>query len=127
MDASQWAKALPDAVETIEQAIDSPQLAPMKPRLERVRELIASGETLSSTDACSIFSTLAEMGGEPAGSQVTHRVVPSNENPLAVNVQICEAGWYTSLQLMSPQQKLPEPLPIEQVTQAAQAAHERAG
>jgi hypothetical protein len=99
--AGTWATQLPAAIEQVKRSglLDDPETAR---KLEAARDLIASGKEIAPDRACELFSTLLEVQGQPAGSSRTVNLIPTRENPKAINGQVCSGGRFTSVQLVAP-------------------------
>lgn len=99
--AEKWATQLPAAIEQVKRSglLDDPETAR---KLEAARDLIASGKEIAPDSACELFSTLLEVQGQPAGSSRTVNLIPTRENPKAINGQACSGGRFTSVQLVAP-------------------------
>ncbi|MGW5705454.1 DUF3558 family protein [Amycolatopsis japonica] len=99
--AEKWATQLPAAIEQVKKSglLDDPETAR---KLEAARDLIASGKEIAPDRACELFSTLLEVQGLPAGSSRTVNLIPTRENPKAINGQTCSGGRFTSVQLVAP-------------------------
>lgn len=99
--ASQWAKAIPDAVES---TLASDLEFEGREKLEEARRLIEAGGTLDDAAACGIFSTIASaLQGQPAGTTRVISYVPSQAAPEAINEQACLRGRFYSVQLVAPE------------------------
>ncbi|SDU38780.1 DUF3558 family protein [Amycolatopsis keratiniphila] len=99
--AEKWATQLPAAIEQLKKSglLDDPETAR---KLEAARDLIASGKEIAPDRACELFSTLLEIQGQPVGSSRTVNLIPTRENPKAINGQACSGGRFTSVQLVAP-------------------------
>ncbi|WP_081809657.1 DUF3558 family protein [Amycolatopsis keratiniphila] len=99
--AGTWATQLPAAIEQVKRSglLDDPETAR---KLEAARDLIASGKEIAPDRACELFSMLLEVQGLPAGSSRTVNLIPTRENPKAINGQTCSGGRFTSVQLVAP-------------------------
>ena len=97
--AETWAEKLPVLIDQYERT--GALAGTDKAAIKRARELVESG-TLTGEQACEAFTTmLVELQELPAGSTRVVNWLPSKEAPQAVNVQTCEDGIYTSLQLIA--------------------------
>jgi hypothetical protein len=94
-------------------------------KLREGAQLVEAGQDLDADDACSLFSEMIELQGQPASSQSVVTVVPSRDDPKAVTGQICSGGRFTSVMVASTS-ALDVPLPLQQVAQATKVAHRRA-
>ncbi|WP_244199921.1 hypothetical protein [Amycolatopsis thailandensis] len=99
--AGTWARQLPAAIEQVKRSglLDDPETVR---KLETARDLIASGKEIAPDRACELFSTLLEVQGQPAGSSRTVNLIPTRENPKAINGQACSGGRFTSVQVVAP-------------------------
>lgn len=97
--AETWAAKLPVLIDQYEEtgALEGTD----KAKIDRARELVESG-TLTSEQACEAFTTmLVELQKLPAGTTRVTNWLPDAEAPQAINVQTCEDGIYTSVQLIA--------------------------
>jgi hypothetical protein len=93
-------------------------------KLRQGAQLVEAGEDLDADDACSLFSEMIELQGQPPGSQSIVTVIPSRNDPKAVTGQICSGGRFTSVMVASTS-GLDIPLPLQQVAHATKFAHRR--
>ncbi len=117
----EWAQSLPDNL----RALEASGLVKDQKSLKRLRdgaELIEAGTDLSPAKACSLFSAMLELQGQPRGTPWIVTVVPTREDPQGVAGQMCSGGRFTSV-LVANQEGLVEPLPVEQVAKALKSAH----
>ena len=122
--ASDWARSLPEALRAIEAtgaAIDPDQVK----ALRDAARLVEGGGQVEPDEACELFSQMLELRGEEPGQDHTLNVVPSRDDPHAVNGQMCSDGRFTSVMIAS-DDGLTEPLPMQLVIDATQIAHGRA-
>lgn len=97
--AETWAEKLPVLIDQYEKtgALEGTDEA----SIDRARELVESG-TLTGEEACSAFTTmLVELQKLPAGSTRVINWLPTRKAPQAVNIQTCDGGVYTSVQLIA--------------------------
>lgn len=101
VDASDWARSLPDVVEQLEASgiVDDEMNTQ---RLEDAAGLVASGDTIPADQACELFGDLAEIGGQGADAEVTVSLVPSSADPQAITAQACRDGVYTTVLVTRP-------------------------
>lgn len=98
--AEQWADKLPALIDQYEKTGMLEGLD--KAKVDRALKLIQDGGVLDGDAACKIFTTMiVELQKQPAGATRIINWLPSQEEPQAVNIQTCEDGRYTSLQLIA--------------------------
>jgi len=98
--AGTWAERLPALFDQLERT--GGLQGRDKQAIERARALIKEPRALTGDEACAIFTTMVvEFFDQPAGSTRVINWVPDRKAPQAVNVQTCEEGTYTSLQLLA--------------------------
>lgn len=121
--AGTWAMQLPAAIEQVKKSglLDDPETAR---KLEAARDLIASGNEIAPDRACELFSMLLEVQGQPAGSFSTVNLIPTRENPKAINGQACSGGKFTSVQLVAPNLSGSDD-EVSRLSSALTSAHER--
>jgi hypothetical protein len=122
VDSSEWGQALPELLRVVDASAIADGAGIR--RLLEAAELVESGQRLSPDDACSLFSKLVELQGQPPASSRIVAVVPTRQNPQAVSGQQCSQGRFTSV-LVANQAGLNEPLPLEDVAKILQAVHSR--
>lgn len=124
VDASDWAKQLPD---TLEQAKAS-GLFRDAANLRKLRQgaaLVADGKDLDPDQACAMFSMLLEeLQGQPEGSTMIVNVIPTPAEPNAVAGQTCTEGRFTSVMVADPK-GLTEPLPTSAIESLTKSVHEK--
>lgn len=117
----EWAQSLPESL----RALEASGLGTDEENLKRLRdgaELVEAGTGLSPIKACSLFSAMLELQGQPRGSSWIVTVVPTRKDPQGVTGQMCSRGRFTSV-LVANQEGLVEPLPGAQVAKALKSAH----
>lgn len=122
--SSDWARSLPSAVRAFEESgfpLDEEQ----RGRLEEGVQLVEGGGRMDPDEACDAFSLMLELQGQPPGTMEIVTVAPSFDEPYAVSGQMCSGGQFTSVMIGSAD-GLAEPLPMQAVADAVQAAHRRA-
>lgn len=123
LSAEDWAQGLPELVRTMNDAglaLDADD----ERALQEIRETIEAGRDLTATEACSAFSKMLELQGEPAGTTSTIRVWPSESDPQAMSGQMCSAGRFTTVTIAETA-GLVTPLPGGRVMTALRLAHRR--
>lgn len=123
IDASLWARSLPELIRLIQQSGQFSDSENMR-KLREGAQLIAAGQDLNARQACSLFSRMLELQGQPAGTSISVAALPTRENPQAVTGQACSAGVYTSV-MIADQRGLDDPLPVEAITRVLRSAHRR--
>lgn len=118
-----WAQSLPDALRAVEASGQFTDPKDLK-KLHRGAELIQAGQDLDPIEACSLFSKMLELQGQPEGTPWVVLVAPTRENPQAVTGQMCSEGKFTSV-MVADGSGLEGPLPKAQVTHALKSAHRR--
>lgn len=121
--ASDWALSLPDATRMVDESgleLDKEQTD----RLAEGARLVEDGGRVDPEEACELFSLLLELQGAPPGQPYTVNVFPSQDDAQAVTGQMCTDGRFTSVTIASVD-GLAEPLPVQSVADAVQAAHRR--
>jgi len=123
--AEKWATQLPAAIEQVKKSglLDDPETAR---KMEAARDLVASGKEIAPDRACELFSTLLEVQGQPAGSSHTVNLIPTRENPKAINGQACGGGRFTSVQLVAPNLSGSDD-EVSRLSSVLTRAHERNG
>jgi hypothetical protein len=124
IEASEWARSLPEIVRALEASGEFSDAVNMR-RLRDAAELVESGEDLDPHEACSLFSQLAELQGRPPKTSFAVSVIPTRSDPKAVSGQMCSVGTFTSV-MVADTTGLDGPLPIDEVGKATRAAHRRA-
>jgi hypothetical protein len=101
VEASTWARALPQAVEQAKAAglLDDASNAR---KLLEAADLIRSGSTIPADEACTLFGELVQLNGLPPGSDSTVNVVPTREDAQGINGQSCRDGRYATVLLVRP-------------------------
>ncbi|MBC7633876.1 hypothetical protein [Aeromicrobium sp.] len=124
LTAPQWAETVPMAIDRLEKS-GARISADDQRQIDRSRSLLKSAAGLTEEQACSLFSTLAEIGGAPKGSDTLVSYTQLTPKVLAVSAQTCRGGVFTSIVDAGPQLKQ-----TDQLTKAAgvavAAAHTRA-
>ncbi|HET8961986.1 DUF3558 family protein [Nocardioides sp.] len=121
--SSTWAQSLPDALRALESSGQFTDSANLR-KIRAGAELVEAGQELDPVEACSLFSEMLELQGQPAGSRWIVNVVPDRENAMAVTGQQCTEGRFTSV-MIADETGLGEPLPIAPVSEALRSAHRR--
>lgn len=98
VDASEWVRALPDLIAGAQASGAFDDSGNVR-KLREAAELVESGEQLDEGEACSLFSEMMEMQGQPPGTNLTVNLLPTQVNPQAVSGQICAEGRYTSVMI----------------------------
>ena len=124
VDASHWAQSLPELLRLTEQSSIASDPEILR-KLQEAAELVETGQDLTPNQACTMFSRMLQMRGEPAGTTFSVGMFPDRDSAQAINGQACSAGAYTSI-LLADQRELREPLPIETVAELLRTAHRRA-
>ncbi|WP_088319949.1 hypothetical protein [Kineosporia sp. R_H_3] len=92
----EWAQALPEVARDLEPA----GLVSNQQNLESLRTAAArvtAGEALEPDEACSLFSQMLELQGQPAGSTSVVTVFPTQESPQGVTGQVCTDGRFSTI------------------------------
>ncbi len=92
--------------------------------LQQIRETFEAGRALTATEACSAFSKILELQGEPVGTTSTINLWPSESDPQAMSGQMCSAGRFTTVTIAETA-GLATPLPSGRVMTALRLAHRR--
>lgn len=124
IDASTWSRSLPDILQQLEASIPASDKSNLD-KLRKGADLVESGQDLDSDEACSLFSDMLEVQGQPPGSKSIVSVFPSLDKAQAVSAQICTNGHYTTVTTTDPD-GLDDPLPTEAVGRAARRVHRAA-
>lgn len=96
--ASLWAKNLPAAIKQFEDGGGAGD-GETRRKIEKAKEILASGTPVDDATACDLFFTMAEVQNGPGrGSEVVN-IAPSADNPQAVTAQTCTKGRFTSVTL----------------------------
>lgn len=120
--ADVWAQAVPDVLDNYERTGDITD--DDRREIEEAKRLAAMGSDLSPDQACALFTTMAEIGGAPQGSNFTVSYTPIVDQ-LAASAQICTSGTFTSVLISKPD--LEQSSELDQaMTEAVQTAHDRA-
>ncbi|WP_137121405.1 hypothetical protein [Segeticoccus rhizosphaerae] len=99
MPSSTWAQTLPSALEQMEQHKDQFSAADRK-ELVQAQKMVSGGR-LDAKQACSLFTTLSEIGGAPQGADRTVNLLPVGQST-GVSAQTCTAGRFTSVVFARP-------------------------
>ena len=118
-----WAQSLPDALRSIESSGLITDAEDLK-KLRDGAKLVEAGQDLDPVKACSLFSEMLELQGQPEGSLWIVTAVPNRETPMAVSGQMCSGGRFTSV-MVADEAGLEGPVPIEQVAQVLGSAHRK--
>lgn len=121
--SSTWAQSLPEALRALESSGQFTDSANLR-KIRAGAELVEAGQELDPVEACSLFSEMLELQGQPPGSPWIVNVVPDRENAMAVTGQQCTEGRFTSV-MIADETGLGEPLPIASVSDALRSAHRR--
>jgi hypothetical protein len=99
-EASRWARSLPGIVASLKAAgtLDAQNLR----KLAGAADLVESGATIPSGEACELFSALVEVNGLPPGSSWTVNLVPTAQEPRAITGQACRNGTYATALVVRP-------------------------
>lgn len=124
VEASAWARSLPEIVRALEASGQFSDSENMR-KLRAAVGLIEAGKDLDADEACSLFSQMVELQGQPPNTSLIVTVIPTRSNPKAVSGQMCSARTFTSV-MVADQGGLDEPLPVDEVGKAIKAAHRRA-
>lgn len=122
--AQDWAKTLPNIVAEMEKSADL-KSATDKAQLAKAKKLLEGAKSFTGKQACEAFSTLAEIGGDKAGTTTTVTYLPISDTTIAISAQICTGGRLTSLVFSTPELKKSKAYE-RKVTIALKAAHKRA-
>jgi hypothetical protein len=123
VDASQWARSLPATIRAIEASGEFSDTENMR-KLRAAAALLEAGQDIDSTEACSLFSQMLELQGQPPNTSFGVNVIPTRSDPKAVSGQLCSVGTYTSV-MVADSNGLESPLPISAVGSVAQSVHRR--
>lgn len=123
LSAQDWAQGLPELLRTFEEAGLAREPGDRR-TLQELSEILEAERDLTSTEACSAFSKMLEVQGQPAGTTLAVNLWPSKEDPQAMAGQMCSAGWYTTVTLAE-NAGLAEPLPHQRLVTALRLAHRR--
>ena len=121
--SSAWAESLPENLRAIEASGQFTDSANMR-KLRKAAELVEGGQDPSPVQACSLFSDLLELQGQPRGTHRIVTVIPTRAAPQGVTGQWCSRGRFTSV-LVGNQKGLEKPLPVQMVAHALNSAHRR--
>ena len=124
LPAQDWAKTLPQVVAQMESSGDI-TAAKDKKELARAKKLLADASSFSGTQACDVFTTLAEINGAEKGATTTISLVPISEKDSGVSAQMCTSGEMTSLIYSVPDLKKTKQVDAA-VTKALEAVQKRA-
>ncbi|MEV6418034.1 DUF3558 family protein [Kribbella sp. NPDC051718] len=124
LDASQWARSLPEAIRAIEASGQFSDAENMR-KLRAAVKLVEAGQDVDPNEACSLFSQMLELQGLPPNTPLGVSVLPTRSDPKAVSGQMCSAGIFASV-LIADSNGLDGPLPTEAVEKITKSAHRRA-
>ena len=123
VDASTWAQSLPEILRQVEASGQFDDPANLQ-KLQQAAALIEDGEVLDPTEACSLFSEMLELQGQPPGSSMIVTVIPTRAQRQGVSGQMCSDGRFTSV-LLADTAGLQGPLPIPAVAETTRLVHRR--
>ncbi|WP_185448695.1 DUF3558 family protein [Kribbella qitaiheensis] len=124
IDASEWARSIPEIVRALQASGQFSDAENMR-KLRAAAKLVEAGQDLDAHEACSLFSQMVELQGQPPKTSLAVSVLPTRANPKAVSGQMCSVGTYTSV-MVADAKGLNGPLPINGVTAMTKLAHRRA-
>jgi hypothetical protein len=124
LQATEWAKTLPDLVANMEKSAELTDQGD-KDQLEAAKKLLDGAEDFNAKQACEAFTTLAELGGEKPGTTTTVTYVPIDEQTVGLSAQQCTKGRLTSIIVTKPDLKQSKAFE-RTVLKALKAAHRRA-
>lgn len=123
LPAKAWATSLPDVVAQLETSRQQDSTTDRKD-LARAKKLLAGADSFTNAEACSAFTTLAEIGGAKRGATTTITPVPITETEVGLSAQICAKGQLTSIIYSVP--GLEETPKVDRtVTSVLRSAHRR--
>lgn len=124
MAAPKWAESVPAVIDRLESSGAKISAEDQK-QIDEASGLLKSSKGLTDEQACSLFSTLAEIGGAPAGSDTLVSYTQLTDKVLAVSAQTCRGGVFTSIVDASPGLKQSDDI-TKAAGVAVAAAHTRA-
>jgi hypothetical protein len=96
LPAKEWAKSLPKIVTQLESSADLTSDSD-RADLARAKKLLTGAASFTDDQACTAFTTLAELGGEKKGSTTTVTTVPITDSESGISAQTCTGGELTSI------------------------------
>lgn len=95
--ATTWLATLPELLATLKESDTLGQSSEYMERLQESVDDVESGMPISATQACTLFSDLAELQGLPAGSTQSVQLIPNRDDPQMVAGQACQNGRFTTV------------------------------
>ena len=121
VEAAEWARSLPELIRIIEASGEFSDTENMR-KLRQGADLVEAGQDLDPGAACSLFSQMVELQGQPPGNSWIVTVVPTRTDAQAVTGQMCSVGSFTSV-MVADMEGLDGPLPLDEVAEAIKLAH----
>lgn len=122
--ATEWAKTLPDLVANMEKSAQIKEKSDRE-QLDAAKKLLKGADSFDGKQACAAFTTLAELGGDPKGTNATVSYVPIDAQTVGISAQQCTGGRLTSIIVTKPDLKQSKAFE-RRVLSVLKSAHRRA-